>query len=975
MNSESLENTRDGISTKPASVNPMGWLEEENLVEEWPQTSSIHNNASSSVSNDSIPTKATATSSTNTEIITTPNASVRQSSVVHRNIEEGTTNVLLSSVIQKKNVKSKQPTPQWKRAMERNQELEQQRLGALENMFNPPTVHNTNKPDIQKSVEDPQKTSRAASNVTNVTNTSSNSPLKLFGKHDTYTNQKLGNLLDSLNDAGGSIGTKSSTLSNGSKMSVLLQQQLQQSEEDDKYIASEVSDVIKEQEYDNRWDSTDRRGYTTQEFFSRADSIFDNLKIQQPEFMNGEGSVTVDESSLASETNTSSHVPSQSTTTYYQNQRDASSRDITQPSTSGEDATTSSESQSQTRYPSVIVHPQNEAKSNSPETSSQPVSPRKNMGVILKTDQQALAISHQCGSMIFDSKNKKWKRNHDPSNHRSSENQTTSNNTSSEYVNNSVSSDDVFQGIDDLESSQNSGNQNESVATQLARNSVKGVGSLNSRSTLNKNSIHSAARFGMAKNDTPPTATSQTTSTFSSYRQGGPLASMSQISPPVAEYPSLSKYKPVHKSISEIEESVDENGMSLRSSERSKSLDLSISQINGNNNSQVSDWFIKDINSGLFPPIEKNGESSQVNTALSKASQNRSWPMSVTSSTPKFLANKRKGLPNNKLEVSFDMTPIVHQHPSSLRKNAVSTSTPAPDPKTKPIEAATPSELNITVTPRDTTRISSVGDISYRHAKSELIQQLTNRYVWGNKADDDKENKNSDYRANLDLGGRIHSDGNIQWETLTIVDLSRCQLKALVDLKSCCPKIRSLNVSHNLLTSLIGVPTGVTELNASFNKLDKITATGGFSELKFLQVLDISGNKDIEDLTGLSHLVCLQKLTANHCGIQSLLTSVGTDGFAKHLCSLKTLKLSHNNLKGAIDLKTDAGFTSVSQLEELNLSNNSITDIINLSTLKKIQFLNLGQYNFVYFKKKKLCLLTNKLGEMLSQCFFFLLVS
>lgn len=352
--------------------------------------------------------------------------------------------------------------------------------------------------------------SRTSSNITTTTNNSSASPLKLFSKHDTYTNTRLDNLLDTMGGDDESMALNENSDSQNQTNSSIQSQKVNEeevedneseeqnddgndeydddegegeddeneneNENDENYEEVQDESEMEHQYYNqgtnslstrgNIWNSTDRRGFTTQEFMANADNLMiqlrskyttSSLSLNEQVRSEDDGGeyTTVEESSVTSETETSAQNYGPANSTYSNSQsvtmssvsRDMSSFSNPQQSASNDSNDSSSfsnhgEIESQERYPSVIVHSQknistmasvqndypggqdrppnfsagNNLSDNPPEDNSRPTSPekpgRRRMGVILGTDEMAKAIPKTLGSMKFDSKSKAWYKVH-----------------------------------------------------------------------------------------------------------------------------------------------------------------------------------------------------------------------------------------------------------------------------------------------------------------------------------------------------------------------------------------------------------------------------------------------------------------------------------------------------------------------------------------------------------------------------------
>jgi Leucine-rich repeat (LRR) protein len=241
-------------------------------------------------------------------------------------------------------------------------------------------------------------------------------------------------------------------------------------------------------------------------------------------------------------------------------------------------------------------------------------------------------------------------------------------------------------------------------------------------------------------------------------------------------------------------------------------------------------------------------------------------------------------------------------------------------------------------------------------------------------------------KAITDVQGR-----EIYWSDLTSLSLHNKSLKSLHNLGEHCARIEKLDVSSNALTQLDGVPMFVRELNARSNQLVSLTS---WTHLMHLQYLDISSN-GLESLDGLGHLIHLRELRVDNNRIRRLDGIADLDGLItlsardnsireldfehfrfgrvvdmdvsnneitsirglEGLSSLRTLKLDKNQL-GESFVVTSAmprlrhlslrscgleslDVTNFPNLRTLEVDNNRLSNIIGLSTLKKLDLLSM----------------------------------
>ncbi|KAF9267601.1 hypothetical protein L218DRAFT_920669 [Marasmius fiardii PR-910] len=171
------------------------------------------------------------------------------------------------------------------------------------------------------------------------------------------------------------------------------------------------------------------------------------------------------------------------------------------------------------------------------------------------------------------------------------------------------------------------------------------------------------------------------------------------------------------------------------------------------------------------------------------------------------------------------------------------------------------------------------------------------------------------------------------WEQLSAIDLSGKNIESAARLKEFLPRLNSLKLNNNLLSWLSGVPGTVRTLSVSSNSLTSLTS---YHHLLNLENLDISGN-EIESLSQLSCLRHLRELKADRNQITSTEGLENLDGLVKlslqgnlirpidlgrHRWSrLEMLNLSHNRLDSISEL------ASLPSLIVLNLDNNSLDTV------------------------------------------------
>lgn len=192
------------------------------------------------------------------------------------------------------------------------------------------------------------------------------------------------------------------------------------------------------------------------------------------------------------------------------------------------------------------------------------------------------------------------------------------------------------------------------------------------------------------------------------------------------------------------------------------------------------------------------------------------------------------------------------------------------------------------------------------------------------------------------------------WEDMKQLELRDKQLGSLHMLDRFCGKLVKVDVSHNAIRALDGVPATIRELKISHNLLSELTA---WDRLVNLQYVDVSNNK-IKSLSAFSSLVHLRGLVADNCGLVHL------DGVKYH-DSLLTLRARGNAIEGL-----DFDGTSLHRLTSLDLENNKIQNVDNLHELSSLTYLNLKGNQLVKFGSeeslplKHLIISDNKLRKL-----------
>lgn len=198
----------------------------------------------------------------------------------------------------------------------------------------------------------------------------------------------------------------------------------------------------------------------------------------------------------------------------------------------------------------------------------------------------------------------------------------------------------------------------------------------------------------------------------------------------------------------------------------------------------------------------------------------------------------------------------------------------------------------------DVTKLSQLVDTSFSESRKKLVSTL-NRVL------------------ELKLG--VSS-----WQDVEETDLSRCELSSLVDLFEFLPKLKKLNAAGNHIKYLAGLPHSIVDLDLSGNEVEDRSS---FRELRDLHRLTLDHNI-LTETTNFSRNINLTVLKLSHNKIDDI------SGLQK-LSNLFYLDLSFNKLKN-LNMKR----YELTNLQELNVSNNLIETIESIDHLLALRILN-----------------------------------
>ncbi|KAK4510184.1 uncharacterized protein ATC70_006356 [Mucor velutinosus] len=174
-----------------------------------------------------------------------------------------------------------------------------------------------------------------------------------------------------------------------------------------------------------------------------------------------------------------------------------------------------------------------------------------------------------------------------------------------------------------------------------------------------------------------------------------------------------------------------------------------------------------------------------------------------------------------------------------------------------------------------------------------------------------------------------------QWSQLKKLNLSRQNLSSLTDLSSCFPVLETLQVTHNELKTLSGLPSSLIHLYASHNKLLEVDVY----HLDKLQHLDVSHNR-INHFESLKELKSLRALNANHNSITSCKSFQDLPG-------LVSLSLKANCIRRLVNFENTHRHN---QLESLDVSYNRIECLDSIESLVHLRELNADHNELKYIQ-------------------------
>lgn len=267
---------------------------------------------------------------------------------------------------------------------------------------------------------------------------SSKSRLKVFQKHDTYTNCRLEDLLGTMVKGAEQSNTHSTT---GSKSS------------SESGTESDISEIIQDDNYEaysstqtRHWSSTDRRDITTQDFMDNAESLMKKLMGSVSNNLDDidteEGAEIKEE---ASQFQTDSYKSNDSEAEEYTNhQRYQNYEDTDYLRTNGANPSTYESSETSEIFdPKDLSCKSHNGKLGPPVQVSVPNNVKHQNIKIIKQEDIKGIIPSKIGSMNYDEQNRKWHHQNDL--HRQDNFDNSLNSRA-----NMTDEHDIFHGIDDL---------------------------------------------------------------------------------------------------------------------------------------------------------------------------------------------------------------------------------------------------------------------------------------------------------------------------------------------------------------------------------------------------------------------------------------------------------------------------------------------------------------------------------------------
>ncbi|CUM45696.1 uncharacterized protein AC631_03758 [Debaryomyces fabryi] len=254
---------------------------------------------------------------------------------------------------------------------------------------------------------------------------------------------------------------------------------------------------------------------------------------------------------------------------------------------------------------------------------------------------------------------------------------------------------------------------------------------------------------------------------------------------------------------------------------------------------------------------------------------------SILSESKLSTKNVRKRNNDSKLEVSFNLPNATDEMDETNHEH----------------ESKSSSLNNVT-------HVSQINDITFSQTKKKLVAVITDV---------------------LSVGQNFRS---INWGKVTNIAICGYQLDSIKDLNKFLPRLNNVDLSDNSIKFLDGLPSRVLNLNVSHNDIGHMTS---FNRYHDLQHLNISFN-NMTNLSNMTNNIHLTELIAPNNRLVSI------DGIKK-LENLIKIDVSQNDLMGEINFSS----FKLLNLQELNISENSIQSLNGLECLPSLRILNANE--------------------------------
>lgn len=230
------------------------------------------------------------------------------------------------------------------------------------------------------------------------------------------------------------------------------------------------------------------------------------------------------------------------------------------------------------------------------------------------------------------------------------------------------------------------------------------------------------------------------------------------------------------------------------------------------------------------------------------------------------------------------------------------------------------------------TQVSQLDELTFSQTRKNLVSVITNV---------------------ISMGGQNQTSN---WSHIGSIHLANQGLESVKDLFKFLPGLSNVDLSHNEIKFLEGLPTQVLQLDISHNLIDSMSS---FMKFRDLLILNVSFN-NLVNLASLTSNIHLTKLKVTNNLLKSL------DGI-RHLSNLISLDVSQNRITGDVDFSTSA----LVNLQDLNVSENDIKLISGIESLLNLRVLNANENQIRHLScsqkhghLKKLLVRANRLREL-----------